>query len=319
MRRRKFIALMGASVAWPFAALAQEPGRMYRVGGLNPFPRDTPVVLYYLEKLRQRGFIEGQNLMIETRDYGIHPDLISEYAAELVRAQCDVISAAGGAAIRAAQQATKTIPIVGVTDDMVGEGFVDSLVRPGGNTTGVSILATELDGKRQELLIEAVPELRRMAALADSNNTPELNFTIYGKRRARTTLSFQFSWSPKVMRSQRPSTRRRHRVPPRSTYWPRRCCTPILSLSGTGRPRCAGQTCINGPNWRRKAASPPTDRASVNCRTSLPDRLQTFCAAPNQPIFRSSSRRISSWSSISGRPTRLALKCRRRCSREQTR
>jgi putative tryptophan/tyrosine transport system substrate-binding protein len=171
MRRRKFIALMGASVPWPFAALAQEPGRMYRVGGLNPFPRDTPVVLYYLEKLRQRGFIEGQNLMIETRDYGIHPDLISEYAAELVRAQCDVISAAGGAAIRAAQQATKTIPIVGVTDDMVGEGFVDSLVRPGGNTTGVSILASELDGKRQELLIEAVPELRWMAALADSKVT----------------------------------------------------------------------------------------------------------------------------------------------------
>jgi len=74
-------------------------------------------------------------------------------------------------AIRAVQQATKTIPILGVTDDMVGEGFVDSLAQPGGHTTGVSILATELDGKRQELLIEAVPGLRRMAALADSNVT----------------------------------------------------------------------------------------------------------------------------------------------------
>jgi putative ABC transport system substrate-binding protein len=116
-------------------------------------------------------FIEGQNLTAEIRDYGLHPDLIAEYAAELVKARVDVISAGGGAAIRAAQQATKTIPILGVTDDMVGEGFVDSLVRPGGNTTGVSILASELDGKRQELLIEALPGLRRMAALADAKVT----------------------------------------------------------------------------------------------------------------------------------------------------
>jgi putative ABC transport system substrate-binding protein len=89
---------------------------------------------------------------MEYRDYGGHPDLISEYAAELVRAQCDILAVGGGAAIRAAQRATKTIPIVGVTDDMVGEGFVDSFVRPGGNTTGVSIFATELDGKRQEAM-----------------------------------------------------------------------------------------------------------------------------------------------------------------------
>jgi putative ABC transport system substrate-binding protein len=87
-----------------------------------------------------------------------------------VRAQPDVIYAGGAPAIRAAQQATKTIPIIGITDDILAEGFVASLARPDGNTTGVSILATELDGKRQEILIEAVPGLRRMAALADSNN-----------------------------------------------------------------------------------------------------------------------------------------------------
>jgi putative ABC transport system substrate-binding protein len=171
MKRREFIALIGASVTWPFAAMAQEPGRMYRYGVLAPFPRDNPFNLRSFEELRQRGFIEGQNLTIEYRDWGLHPDLISQYAAELVKAQCDIIYAGGGAAIRAVQQATKTIPILGITDDMVGEGFVDSLVRPGGHTTGISILATELDGKRQELLIEAVPGLRRMAALADSNVT----------------------------------------------------------------------------------------------------------------------------------------------------
>ena len=171
MRRREFIALMGASVAWPFAALAQEPGRMYRLGSLLPFSRDTPAVEAFLGEMRSHGFIEGQNLTIFYRDYGLHGDLISQYAAELVKAQCDIIGAGGGPAIRAAQQATKTIPIVGTADDMVGEGFVASLARPNGNTTGVSILATELDGKRQEILIEAVPGLRRMAALADSNNT----------------------------------------------------------------------------------------------------------------------------------------------------
>jgi putative tryptophan/tyrosine transport system substrate-binding protein len=171
MRRRAFIALMGASVTWPFAAMAQEPGRVYRIGMLQPFPRDPPINTAFLDELRRSGFIEGQNLTIIYRDWGLHGDLISQYAAELVKAQCDFIYAGGGAAIRVVQQATKTIPILGVTDDMVGEGFVDSLVRPGGKTTGVSILATELDGKRQELLIEAVPGLRRMAALADSNVT----------------------------------------------------------------------------------------------------------------------------------------------------
>jgi putative tryptophan/tyrosine transport system substrate-binding protein len=77
----------------------------------------------------------------------------------------------GPVAVRAAQQATKAIPILAITDDMVGEGVVSSMARPTGNTTGVSILATELDGKRQEILIEAVPGLRRMAALVDSNTT----------------------------------------------------------------------------------------------------------------------------------------------------
>ena len=101
----------------------------------------------------------------------MHLDLISQYAAELVKARVDVIATGGDVAIRAAQQATKTIPILAITDDMLGAGLVNSLARPNGNTTGVSILATELDGKRQEILIEAVPGLRRMAALADSNTT----------------------------------------------------------------------------------------------------------------------------------------------------
>ena len=171
MRRREFIALMGASVAWPFAAMAQQAGRTYRVGGLSVGPRNSPAIVAMFDELRRFGFIEGQNLTIDWRQYGPHIDLISEFAAELVKAKVDVIYAVGDAAIRAAQQATATIPILGITQDMVGQGLVNSLARPGGNTTGVSILATELDGKRQEILIEAVPGLRRMAVLADSKAT----------------------------------------------------------------------------------------------------------------------------------------------------
>jgi ABC-type uncharacterized transport system substrate-binding protein len=173
MKRRDFLTLVaGAVMERPFASMAQEAGRIYRFGILEPFS-DTPVSVRRIDELRRRGFVEGQNLIIHRRGFGLHGDLISQFAAELAKAQVDVIEAAGSVATRAAQQTTKTIPIIGVSDDMVGEGLVDSLSRPNGNTTGVSILATELDGKRQELLIEAVPGLRRMAALADSNATTE--------------------------------------------------------------------------------------------------------------------------------------------------
>jgi putative ABC transport system substrate-binding protein len=112
-------------------------------------------------------FTEGRNLTIDYRAYAAHVDLISQYAAEQVTARPDVIYAAGGMAVRAVQQATKAIPIVGITGDMVGEGLVESFARPNNNTTGISIFTFELDGKRQDILIEAVPGIRRMAALAD--------------------------------------------------------------------------------------------------------------------------------------------------------
>ena len=172
MRRRKFITLIGgAAVAWPFAAMAQEAGRTYRLGVLLPATRDVPVNAAFLNEFRRHGFIEGQNLTVEWRAYGLHPDLISQYAAELVKARVNVIAAGGGVGIRAAQQATKTIPIVGIAEDMLGFGLVTSLSRPSGNTTGVSGFVPELDIKRVEILIEAVPGLRRMAILADANNT----------------------------------------------------------------------------------------------------------------------------------------------------
>jgi putative ABC transport system substrate-binding protein len=93
MRRREFIAFMGASATWPFAAIAQEPGRKYRLGVLQPFPRESPTILRLLDELRRSGFVEGRNLTIDYRHYGLQPDVISEYAADLVRAGADVLDA----------------------------------------------------------------------------------------------------------------------------------------------------------------------------------------------------------------------------------
>jgi putative ABC transport system substrate-binding protein len=174
MRRRDFIAVIGGVVVTlPLAALAQKAGQTYRLGDLSPLTRDVPFNALFFDKLRRVGFIEGQNLTIDYRAFASHLDLISQYAAEMVIAQPDVIIAGGGVAIRAVQQATKGIPIVGITDDMVEEGLVESFARPNGNTTGISILSTELDGKQQDILIEAVPGIRRMAALADSSTLTE--------------------------------------------------------------------------------------------------------------------------------------------------
>jgi putative ABC transport system substrate-binding protein len=174
MRRRDFITILGgASATLPFAAVAQQAGRTYRLGALMAHPRDVPVNVAFMEEFRRYGFIEGQNLAVEWRVFGQDFGLIPQYAAELVSARVDVIATAGEEATRGAQQATKTIPIVGLVDDMSAFGHVKSLARPEGNTTGVSVMGFDLDGKRQEILIEAVPGIRRLAALADDVSYPE--------------------------------------------------------------------------------------------------------------------------------------------------
>jgi putative tryptophan/tyrosine transport system substrate-binding protein len=171
MKRRDFIAGLGVAATWPLAARAQVAGRTYRLGALMGNPRNVPVNVAFLEQFRRYGFIEGQNFAVDWLVFGKDLNLFSQYAAQLVSAPVDVIATAGEEATRAAQQATKTIPIVALADDLLGSGLVQSLARPEGNTTGVSLLAVDLDGKRQDLLIEAVPGLRRLAALTDANNT----------------------------------------------------------------------------------------------------------------------------------------------------
>jgi putative ABC transport system substrate-binding protein len=171
MQRREFITLLGGAAFIPLTSHAQEAGRTYRLGALHLGPRNQPFHVALYEELKRAGFVEGQNLWVDTQGYGLRVEQLADHASEIVKAQVDIILCVGEAAIRAAQQATKTIPILGLTDDMVGSHFVRSLSKPDGNVTGISIFSSELDGKRQEILIEAVPGLRCMAALADTDNT----------------------------------------------------------------------------------------------------------------------------------------------------
>jgi putative tryptophan/tyrosine transport system substrate-binding protein len=166
LKRREFMSLFSSvSLLTPFGTSALAVGRTYRVAFLTANPREAPHNIALLDELRRNGFIEGQNLMAS--GFGLRIEQFQAIAAESVKQGVDAILCGGGPATHAARQATRSIPILGVTDDMIAEGLVRSLARPAGNTTGISILAPELDGKRQDILMEAVPGARRLAALAD--------------------------------------------------------------------------------------------------------------------------------------------------------
>jgi putative ABC transport system substrate-binding protein len=146
---------------------AQEAGRTYRLGFLLPTARQTPMLEALFDELRLNGFIEGKNLIV-LPGFEATDDNLANRAAALVSAAPDAIISGPAPPLRALQAITRTIPLIGMSEDMVGEGLVASLAHPGGNITGISLLSPELDGKRQEILIEAVPGARRVAAMADS-------------------------------------------------------------------------------------------------------------------------------------------------------
>jgi putative ABC transport system substrate-binding protein len=171
MRRREFITLLGGAVARPLAAQAQEPGRTYSLAFLIPSPRQAPHTIALFDELHRNGFSEGQNLVVIPDGFEADTEHPGELAAVLVKAAPDAIITGPALPLRAFQSITHTIPLIGMTEDMVAEGLVPSLAQPGGNITGISLLSPELDSKRQEILIEAVPGARRIATMADSNAT----------------------------------------------------------------------------------------------------------------------------------------------------
>jgi putative ABC transport system substrate-binding protein len=175
VRRREFITLIGSAVTMPFVrasvAGAQEPGRTYKLGAITGAARQAPRNVALFDELKGLGFVEGQNLKIVVDGFGFRDDQFAEAAAALAKSAPDVIFCVGNSAMRAAHESTQTVPIVGLASEMVTAGFVRSLARPGGNVTGVN-LPYELDGKRQDLLMDAVPGARRFAFLTDPIFTP---------------------------------------------------------------------------------------------------------------------------------------------------
>jgi ABC-type uncharacterized transport system substrate-binding protein len=176
MRRREFMTLLGgAAAAWPLAARAQQAAMLPTIGFLGPNTPslDSRRVGAFVQRLRELGWIEGRNVATEYRWAEGRTEHLAEFAAEFVRLKVDVIVTSGTPPVIAAKQATSVIPIVfAAVGDPVGTGLVAALARPGGNATGLSIQATDLAGKRLELLREVVPGLRRLAIMANAGAPP---------------------------------------------------------------------------------------------------------------------------------------------------
>jgi putative ABC transport system substrate-binding protein len=173
MKRRELITLLGgAAVAWPLAARAQQPERMRRIGVLLTTAADDPESLVrigaFLQGLQELGWTDARNMRIEYRWGSGNIERIRKYAAELVALGPDVILANGNTAVAPLQHATRTLPIVFVTvSDPVSGGFVESLARPGGNTTGFASMEYGMSGKWLELLKQIAPGVTRAAVLRD--------------------------------------------------------------------------------------------------------------------------------------------------------
>jgi putative ABC transport system substrate-binding protein len=174
--RRRFLFALGAGVlAVPRGSLAQQQPKVARIGflyfGSRQSSLDSGRYTAFLQGMRELGYVEGTNLVIETRFADGNNERLPALAAELVRLKVDVIVATGTPVLRALQYAGTTIPVVGpVTGDPVGDGFAASMARPGGNITGLSIGAADLGPKLLELLKVAVPKMSRVAVLLQPEN-----------------------------------------------------------------------------------------------------------------------------------------------------
>src|SRR5262245_41685173 len=168
MDRRAFIAMVSGSIlAAPLASEAQEPGKAYRVGRLSVV-LDQASVEAFKRGLRELGWMENQNLVVEIRAAGGDAKRLPALAVELVRMNVDVIVAASSDSVEAAFRATKSIPIVmSVGSDPERRGWVKSLARPGGNVTGLIGFLPEMGGKRVELVKDLIPKARRVGVMTD--------------------------------------------------------------------------------------------------------------------------------------------------------
>ena len=188
--RREFIVALGGAAAWPLVARAQQPvGKLPRIGSIQTFQNENAEA--FSQGLREAGYVDGQNMLLETRFHHGALDRVDEFTRELVALKCSVIFATGPYAIRAVMKATSTIPIIGLDleSDPVESGWVKSFARPGGNFTGFFLDIPELGGKQIELLKEAVPMVARLAVLWDATiGTVQFHATEMAARPSGVTL-----------------------------------------------------------------------------------------------------------------------------------
>jgi putative ABC transport system substrate-binding protein len=190
--RREFLTLIGSgAVAWPLAARGQQP-KVWRIGLLAPEPPTPTMLSAFRDGLRERGYVETQNLFIDVRwsqgSFEQNPGI----AADLVRSKVDVIVAWATPSVIAARDATSTIPIVMVgVGDPVGMGLVASLARPGGNITGISSITPDLTSKQLEVLIEVVPGMNHVGVVANLKN-PGVTLELREAEKAIRALGLQF-------------------------------------------------------------------------------------------------------------------------------
>jgi putative tryptophan/tyrosine transport system substrate-binding protein len=193
LSRRRFVALVAGVLVFPRGAPAQQPDRMYRLGWLSvgTVGAKEAYQVAFVERLRELGFAEGRNLVIEYRSADGHIERLPALAAELVRLRCDIVFAPGSRFnLTAATQAGGETPIVIVANDYdpVATGDVASLARPGGRITGLSQQQTEAPAKRLELLRELLPKVRRIAVLADASTTSQLRVVQAAAKQLGITL-----------------------------------------------------------------------------------------------------------------------------------
>ncbi len=198
---RKFfcIVLCAMLLALSLSAQAQQPARIPRIGILIPASMSSysARVEAFRQRLREHGYVEGKNIVIEYRYAEGKPERLPDLAAELVRLKVDVIVTASGPAILAAKKASATMPIVFASaGDPVGTGLVSSLARPGGNITGLSVMAPDLDGKRLELLKEAFPKIARVAFLWEGSGGRRGNLTLTDMEAAAKALGVKLQSLP---------------------------------------------------------------------------------------------------------------------------
>ena len=173
-KRRDFITLLGGAAAtWPLAARGQQPGRLVRIGFLSGGAGPNPNVYGFQHGLRQLGYVEGQNLVLIYRWAAAQRVPVVDLARELLELNVDVLASHTTEAVVAIRSLDTAIPVVMTAiSDPIGNGLVASFARPGGNTTGVTLFSNELAGKRLEMLNQLVPQLRRVAILAERDRPP---------------------------------------------------------------------------------------------------------------------------------------------------